>query len=135
MAPGARCASCSRCRGQRCVAADDGQVSTRERSGPLGWLRLYARPASWRAVGYLLIMFGTGMVVLVVLTVVFALGAGLALAPLLGRAQAPMTLGSWLVDTPAEQWAVVPVGLLTLLALPYLWAGIRSSGWRPSAPS
>jgi hypothetical protein len=96
--------------------------------GVLGRAKAYwTDGAGWRGMAYLLLRFPAGIATFTVALTAFGAAAALISAPIF----APLdddawNIGDWQVDTLAEGLALVPVGLLTLVAAGWISEGM---GW------
>jgi hypothetical protein len=81
--------------------------------------------ASWRGIAYLLARFPVGVVTFSVAFGAFAAAACLLAAPVLAPLDGDTwELGGWQVDTLIEGLALVPAGLLTLVAAGWISEGL-----------
>jgi hypothetical protein len=81
--------------------------------------------ASWRGIAYLLARFPAGLATFTVATTAFGAAAVLLAAPLLVPLDGDAwNLGAWHVDTLVEGLALVPAGMLTLVAAGWISEGM-----------
>ena len=93
---------------------------------------LYASPGTWLAVAQLGLVVLLGGLTLLVCGLLALLAVVLVASPGL-VADGPVNVGPWRISTLAQAWAGVPVGVLCLLACPYVWAvsaGLLGRGTR-----
>ena len=81
--------------------------------------------ASWRGMAYLLVRFPAGLATFTVAIAAFGVAASLLAAPILAPVDGDAwTFGDWEVDTLVEGLALVPAGLLTLVAAGWISEGM-----------
>ena len=81
--------------------------------------------AGWRGIAYLLARFPVGIATFTVAIAAYGLAASLIAAPLLAPVDGDAwDFGAWQVDTVLEGLALVPVGLLTLVAAGWISEGL-----------
>ena len=81
--------------------------------------------ASWRGIAYLLARFPIGLATFTVAVTAFGAAASLLAAPLLVPLDGDAwSIGDWDVDTLAEGLALVPAGLVTLVAAGWISEGM-----------
>jgi hypothetical protein len=97
-----------------------------EGEGFLGRLKAYWKDSTtWRGVGYLLARFPIGMFTFTVAVTVFSVAGWLIAAPLLAPLDA-MDFGFWEPDTVLEGLALVPLGLVLLVAAGWISEGMAT---------
>ena len=81
--------------------------------------------ASWRGIVYLLTRFPVGMATFTAVVVAYGAAASLIAAPLLVPLDGDhWDIGVWQIDTVLEGFALVPAGLLTLVAAGWISEGL-----------
>ena len=94
--------------------------------GWLGRLKAYWTDATtWRGTGYLLARFPIGTLTFCVAVTVYSAALGLIAAPILASID-PIELGIWEPDTWYEGLAVVPLGLVLLVAAGWISEGMAA---------
>jgi hypothetical protein len=97
-----------------------------EGDGFLGRLKAYWKDvATWRGIGYLLARLPVGTFTFSVAVSVYAAAGFLIAAPVIAPLHA-MELGIWEPDTVLEGLALVPLGLLTLVAAGWISEGMAA---------
>jgi hypothetical protein len=97
-----------------------------EGEGFLGRLKAYWKDSTtWRGVGYLLARFPIGTFTFTVAVTVFSVAGWLIAAPLLAPLNA-MDFGFWEPDTVLEGLALVPLGLVLLVAAGWISEGMAT---------
>jgi Putative sensor len=81
--------------------------------------------AGWRGIAYLLVRFPVGLATFVVAVTAFSGALFLIAAPILAPID-PIELGIWQPDTVLEGLALVPLGLLLLLASAWISEGMAA---------
>ncbi|MFC3999468.1 sensor domain-containing protein [Nocardiopsis sediminis] len=90
--------------------------------GLWAWLRLrYTEPATWRELAYMA-LGGLLLPAWMLLWGLPLLTAMLLATPLLAAAEGPVNLGPIVASWPAETWPAVLIGVVLLVATPYLLA-------------
>jgi len=99
-----------------------------EGEGWFGRLKAYwTDVATWRGVGYLLTRFPLGILTFVVTVSVFSVALGAIAAPLLAPLDADgLELGIWQPDSVLEGFALVPLGLVLLVAAGWISEGMAA---------
>ena len=93
---------------------------------------------TWRGFGYLLARFPIGMFTFSVAVSVYGAALGLIAAPLLAPLDADgLELGIWQPDSVLEGFALVPLGLVLLVAAGWISEGMAaiSREWPAGAPA
>jgi hypothetical protein len=100
-----------------------------ERAGIVARVKAYwTDGATWRGVAYLLARFPVGLATFTVALTAYATAAALLAAPILVPLDAhdAWDIGAWRIDTVLEGFALVPLGLITLVAAGWISEGM---GW------
>jgi putative sensor protein len=100
-----------------------------ERAGIVARVKAYwTDGATWRGVAYLLARFPVGLATFTVALTAYATAAALLAAPILVPLDAhdAWDIGAWRIDTVLEGLALVPLGLITLVAAGWISEGM---GW------
>jgi hypothetical protein len=94
--------------------------------GILGRAKAYwTDGAGWRGMAYLLLRFPVGIATFTVAVTAFGAAAALISAPIFAPLDGDAwNIGDWQVDTLVEGLALVPVGLLTLVAAAWISEGM-----------
>jgi hypothetical protein len=91
-----------------------------------GWFKAYwTDSASWRGLAYLLVRFPIGIATFTIAVTAYGVALSLIAAPLLAPLDA-LHLGFWEPSTVLEGLALVPAGLVALLAAAWLSEGIAA---------
>lgn len=81
--------------------------------------------ASWRGIAYLLVRFPAGLATFTIAIAAFGVAASLLAAPIVAPIDGdPWTFGDWQVDTVVEGLALVPAGVITLVAAGWISEGL-----------
>jgi hypothetical protein len=97
--------------------------------GVLGRAKAYwTDGATWRGLAYLLARFPAGLVTFTVAVAAYGIAASLIAAPVLAPVDGDAwDFGAWHVDTVIEGLALVPAGLLTLVAAGWISEGMGAA--------
>jgi hypothetical protein len=97
--------------------------------GWFGRLKAYwTDTPTWRGLAYLLARFPVGLFTFIVAVVAYSVALGLIAAPLLAPLDADgLELGIWQPDTVLEGLALVPLGLLALVAAGWISEGMAAA--------
>ncbi|MGC4112754.1 MAG: histidine kinase [Nocardioides sp.] len=106
----------------RLLGADRLPLAPRAPSEPLAWIRdRWLSVRRWREAAYLIAALVLDGAVLAVVSLLVTSAAALLVSPLLASADDPVTVGPWHADDRTSALLLVPLGLVLLVAVAYVW--------------